>query len=110
MLTSPGLASDDGALLDHRQAGRGEIAGADEAVMPCPDDHHIIAVATSVLLPVRTQGQDIGIVWIRHSAGSRGVGEHLAHSSKRQAEVFGHLSGRHSCRKGSLHSLALPLL
>jgi hypothetical protein len=24
--------------------------------------------------------------------------------------VLGHLSGRHSCRKGSLHGLALPLL
>jgi hypothetical protein len=78
--------------------------------MPCPDDHHVIAVRYKCPPAGQTRGQDIGIVGIRHSAGSRGIGEHLAHGGKSQAEVLGHLSGRHSCRKGSLHGLALPLL
>lgn len=49
-----GRSSDHGALLDHLhlQARGGEIAGADEAVMPCPDDHHIIAFGHSILLPI----------------------------------------------------------
>jgi hypothetical protein len=78
--------------------------------MPYPDDHHVIAVRHKSPPAGQNRGQDISIVRIHHSAGSRGVGEHLAHSSKRQAEVLGHLSGRHPCRKGSLHGLALPLL